>query len=157
MYKLTQDLIFDEVRLSAAIIDAARPLLRRHYEEVAAYKDIPLDPDWEMYTKAEQAGLLCAFVVRDRGVLKGYAVYFLRQNPHYKTSLQATQDVLFLDASLRGGSVSGLFIQWCDEQLAARGVQVVYHHVKFTRDFGARLSRLGYAPIEVIWGKRLDA
>ncbi len=48
------------------------------------------------------------------------------------------------------------FIQWCDEQLTAEAVQVVYQHVKLAYDFGSLLTRLGYEPIETVWGRRLD-
>lgn len=139
----------------ADFIDEALPLLQAHYEEVAKYKDIPLSVDVEMYLKLEEVGTLRIFTAREEGGLIGYAVYFVRYNPHYSTSLQAVQDVLFLAKGERRGLAGYKLIKYADERLAEEGVEVVYHHVKLRQDFGPLLERLGYEPIETIWGRRL--
>lgn len=89
------------------------------------------------------------------GRLVGYALYFVRANPHYKSSVQAVQDVIYLDPSVRGGT-GYKFIAWCDAQLASEGVQAVYHHVKAKHDFGKLLERQGYELVDYIYAKRLD-
>ena len=133
-----------------------RPLLEDHWREIAHYQDIPLRPDWEAYTRIERDGGLRIFTLRDYGVLRGYAVFFVRWNLHYMTSLQAAQDVLYLDPILRGQALGAQFIAWCDEELRKEHVQVVYHHVKLSHDWGALLARLGYERVETIWSRRLD-
>jgi len=139
----------------AACMVEAKALVEQHYHEIAHYPDIPLDPDWDTYLKAEHAGAVRAYFVRDDGTLRGYAIFFVRPNMHYKTSLQANQDILYIDRSLRG-TTPLRFIKWCDAQLKAEGCQVVYHHVKVAHDFGPILKRMGYEAIDTIWGKRLD-
>ena len=136
--------------------DEIRPLLVAHWEEIAHFKDIPLDPDWEMYRQIEATGALRIYTVREDARLVGYAVFFVRAHPHYKASVQATQDILYLDPPLRKQLVGARFIAWCDAELAADGVAVVYHHVKLAFDFGPLLKRLGYEAIETVWGRRLD-
>lgn len=135
--------------------DEAMPLLKLHYIEVAHYQDIELDPDIDQYERMENAGAIRCFVARDElGLMVGYAVFFIRHNIHYRKSLQAVQDIIFIDPKKRGFGTE--FIQWCDEQLKIEGIQAVYQHVKIQHDFGPLLKRLGYEPIDVIWGRRLD-
>jgi hypothetical protein len=135
------------------------PLLERHYKEVAVDQDIPLKPDFETYLSMEQAGFIRCFVARETTAdntlaLVGYAVYFVKNNIHYSTSLQAVQDVLFIDKSSRGTGMR--FINWCDGELRKEGVQRVIQHVKTFLNFGPLLERLGYLHIENIYARRLD-
>lgn len=136
--------------------DEIQPLLVAHWREIAAYQDIPLDPDWVMYRQIEATGALRIYTVRDESMLVGYAVFFVRSNPHYKGSVQATQDILYLDPPFRKQRVGATFIEWCDAELRKEGVQVVYHHVKLAFDFGPLLERLGYEALEKIYARRLD-
>jgi hypothetical protein len=149
--------------LTESLWDEAMPLLSAHWDEIAAFKDIPLEPDRELYAAGEANGILRCFTARDDtaqrfrfpgAMLVGYALYFVRSNPHYKSSLQANQDVIYLAPSVRGGT-GYKFIAWCDNQLAAEGVQVVYQHVKAKHDFGKLLERQGYDLVDQIYAKRL--
>lgn len=133
-----------------------QPLLVAHWREIAAYQDIPLDPEWGMYAQIEQTGALRIYTVRDDGRLVGYAVFFVRANPHYKGSVQAQQDILYLDPPLRKQRIGAAFIEWCDAELRKAGAQVVYQHVKLAFDFGPMLERLGYEALEKIYARRLD-
>jgi hypothetical protein len=146
-----------------ACFNEVQPLLSRHFTELARWKDIPLDPNWSLYQTADEAGALRVFTIRDpsslwpgaTGPLVGYAVFFVHANPHCQTSVQAVQDVLFLDAKLRGRLTGYRFIKWCDKQLCADGVQVVYHQVNTSLDFGPMLERIGYERVSVSYGRRL--
>lgn len=137
------------------LFDDLMPLLKLHFNEIAHYKDIPLDPDFEQYAKLEDIGALRAFTARTAdGLLIGYSVFFVRHNIHYRSSLQASQDVLYVDPSRRGFGAK--FILYCDKQLAQEGIQVVYQHIKAEHNFGPMLERLGYEQVDLIFGKRLD-
>lgn len=133
------------------------PLLQQHYMEIAKYHDIKLDPDVEQYKDIEDYGGLRFYTARtDEGTLVGYTAYFVRHNLHYRESLQAMQDVIFLTKEARKGLTGYKLIKFADEHLKAEGVQIVYHHVKTKLDFGSVLERLGYEPVEMIWARRLD-
>jgi hypothetical protein len=132
------------------------PLLVEHYKEISANQDIPLSPNWDWYFKGSEMGFLKVFTMREEKALVGYGVFIVLPAMHYSSCLQATQDILFLRKDLRGKLSGFRFIKWCDEQLKAGGVQVVYHHVKFAHDWGKLLERIGYKPIEKIYGRRLD-
>jgi hypothetical protein len=130
------------------------PLLEMHWIEIAHYLDIPLAPDVEGYCRAEDAGLLRCYTARIDSKLVGYAVFWVKHNMHYMGSVQALQDVLFLLPEHREGRTGLALIAYCDEELAAEGVQVIYQHVKKAHDFGAILLRRGYELVETVYGKR---
>lgn len=137
------------------VIAEIKPLIEKHYLEIAHFQDIPLVPDYQAYMNAEDNGALRVFTVRSEdGLMIGYAIFFVRLNIHYSTSLQASQDILFVDPDHRGTGAK--FILWCDQQLKDEGVQAVYHHVKEAHNFGPMLERMGYQLVDLIYTRRLD-
>ena len=128
------------------------PLLVKHWEEIARFKDVPLDPHWEGYYAAERADSLRVFTARRDGALLGYGVFF-KGNLHYISSLIFTQDIFFVLPQNRG-IVGARLLRYCDEQLQAEGAQAVYHHVKKSHDFGPVLERMGYVAVDTIYGRR---
>lgn len=139
----------------AAILPELKPLLQLHWEEVAFYKDIPLDPDYDTYIAVENIGKLRVFTVREQGELIGYAIFFIG-HMHYKSTPIATQDVIFLHPDHRGRGAR--LILYCDFQLASEGIQVVMHHTKMAPglDFSPILKRLGYEETDRVLARRLD-
>ena len=156
MEPLSEAITFQQERAQDCFAEG-KPLLEKHWAEIAHYKDISLDPEWQTYTSLEDAGFLRAYTLRDRGELKGYAVFLVKTNAHYRTSLQAHQDILYVDPEYRQAMLGARFLVWCDDQLRKEGVQVVHHHVKVNiLDYGPLLKRLGYEYVDAIWAKRLD-
>jgi GNAT superfamily N-acetyltransferase len=146
--------------ITDAFLDEALPLATAHWSEIAHYHDIPLAIDRDAYLSAQDANLARLYTVRaeSSNVLVGYAVYFVRTNIHYSGSLQAVQDVLYVHPLIRENGIGAVFIAWCDEQMAAEGVMVVYHHSKIEHpQLGKVLTRLGYEAVETIYAKRLDS
>jgi GNAT superfamily N-acetyltransferase len=138
-------------------LQEALPLLEAHWREIASWDDIPLQPDYDRYVQAEARGQLCIVTARVEGRLVGYAVFFVATNGHYSGSLQAVQDILYVDRSRRGAMVGIRLVAAAERILAARGVQVVYHHVKRKHPLlGELLARKGYEAVETIYAKRLD-
>ena len=145
-----------QTELVSGLWDEAMPLLEKHYREIARYKDIALDPDRAVYAAIEAAGKLRCYTGRDGGRLVGYAVFFLMTDPHRRTVLQALQDVLFIEPQSRKGLMAGVrLIRYAEEQLAAEGVQVVYHHVKLINRLGNLLGSIGYEIDGEVYAKRL--
>jgi GNAT superfamily N-acetyltransferase len=136
--------------------DDLQPMLAEHWREIAHYDDIPLNPDRARYEALDDAGLLRVFVADIGGGWVGYAVYVVQHNAHYADSLQAVQDVLYLDPEFRSAGIGRALIDECDKRLRAEGVQVVYQHVKLAHDFGPLLASLGYEAVETIHARRLD-
>lgn len=132
------------------------PLLKRHWQEIAHYLDIPYAPRWDQYELLEANGALRIFTARLDGQLVGYCVFVLAMSIHYGSSLEANEDVLFLAPEHRKGLVGAKLIKFSDELLKAEGVQVVSRHVKFAHDHAPLLERFGYEPVDKILKKRLD-
>lgn len=137
------------------LIEELLPLLKKHWEEIARFKDIPLAPEFERYMVCEDKGGLRVYTARtDEGLLIGYAAFMIHNNVHYRNSLQALQDVIYIDKERRG--FGHMFIAWCDEQLKAEKVQVVSHHVKAKHNWGPMLEKQGYELVDLVFQKRLD-
>jgi hypothetical protein len=150
---------FQREALTPALFDEMLPLLQDHWKAIAHYQDIPLSPAIDVYLASQAADILRVYTLRDADAhyrLEGYAVFFVRPNPHYSGSLQAAQDILYINPASRLGMTGIKFIKWCDEQLREDGVQAVYHHSKVQHDFGKILTRLGYEAVDIIYARRLD-
>ena len=132
------------------------PLIQAHYEEITANPDIPLAPDVDRYHELEQAGKLRVFTARDCGTLIGYVIVTVAYGLHYKTSLQATQDVVYLAPEYRGKRIGMRFLDYVDDNLRKEGVQVVYQHSKIAHPaLGRMLERIGYTAVETVYQRRL--
>lgn len=136
------------------IWDEIVPILKDHYLEIAHYKDIRFEPNVSEYFKIEDAGILKVFTAREDDLLIGYNVFLVRNNMHYKSSLQALNDIIYIKKEKRGFGKK--FIKWCDEELKSIGVQVVHHHIKFAHDWSPILENMGYVKHDIIMSKRLD-
>lgn len=134
------------------------PLLVAHWEEIAFYSDIPLDPDWVSYFNAEDQGYLRVYTSRRHGELIGYAAFFVRHNVHYQGSKQAAQDLIYVRPEYRKGRIGLGLIRYCEDQLRQEGCQLIMQHAKHDEKhvFGSLLERLGYDHMDDIWTKRLD-
>lgn len=140
--------------LTPALIREVGPLLFKHWDELAKYKDIRLDPDWDVYMKAQSIGALIIYTARIEGELVGYACFFAKSSLHYRQSYEAQSDVIFIDPARRGFGKS--FVRWCREQLRARGVKVLRWAVKAAYNWGAMLERDGAELEDLHYVERLD-
>lgn len=132
------------------------PMFEEHYKEIARYKDIPLKLNIDKYSHIAGSGGFKFYVAYQDNLIQGYAGFFVSPHMHYDDSLQANQDVIYIDKKLRKTGIGSKFIEYCDDELKKLGVQVVYHHSKVAADFGPTLKNLGYEHVENIYGKRLD-
>lgn len=150
-----QDVAFQREAVQAWFQEGL-PLFEQHRKEVSHYPDILLDIDIQSYIQAEAIGALRCYTARVAGRLVGYIVLGVHRNIRYKGSLQAVQDVLYLDPSLRGYGYGRKLIEYAEASLRSEGVQVVYQHVKAARREGVLMKRCGYELVDHVWAKRLD-
>jgi GNAT superfamily N-acetyltransferase len=141
-----------------AVADEAKPLLLEHWEEIALNRnDTPLDPDWDLYAKLDAAGVYHAVTARLDGALVGYSSYIIqRRNLHYKFCF-ADSDIFFLRKDQRRGLAGARLLQFAEASLKAKGVERLFTKTKLApeHDLGPLLDRLGYAPIERVYAKRI--
>lgn len=154
-YRKLRGLTFQRER-PHELLDEARPLFEAHYNEIAHYQDIPLDINEAAYMQLEESGLLRCFTARYNGELVGYCVFLVRHNPRYQSSIQANQDILYVDKSRRGALFGKRLLDYCHERLKDEGCQVVYQHTKAARTEGRFMELMGYELVDYIYAKRLD-
>lgn len=127
-------------------------LLKLHWQEVAIYKDRrPLDPDYDFYRKMSKAKQFVGVWARSEGKVIGYAGYFLREHPHYKTWKMAVSDIYFVAPEYRTPFVAiGLFRK-AEEYLRTLGVRSVVNETKKHKDLERLFRYLGYEPTATLW------
>lgn len=129
-------------------------LLLDHYREVALHQDdVPLAPDWGLYQHLDESGGLKIFTARQDGGLIGYAIFFVRYHAHYKETLCAINDIVFLRHGYRKGLAGAKLIRYADQELEAYGVDRIFWHIKYSNDFSPILHRMGYLDEEKIVGR----
>lgn len=136
--------------------DELMPLTELHYEEIARYKDIALNPDKDKYVALDNKGFIRFFTIRSEDKLVGYAIFFIAPHIHYSDVIHAHQDVIFLSKAHRGKLIGMKFVKWCDERLKENGVKWVTQHVKAKHNFGRMLEHVGYELMDLVYSKRLD-
>lgn len=136
------------------LIEEMYPMWHRHHAEVAAYKDIVLNPNLAMYEACDKLGTLRIFTAREGSTLVGYQLFFVSPHPHSMQSIQAVQDILYIEKEYRKGLAGYKFIKWCVDALKKEGIQCIYQHISNDFDFGKMLIRMGYTHVDQVYGLR---
>jgi hypothetical protein len=144
--------IFKEQKLIDVLNNGLSELIARHHIEVAKFKDIKANPDFEMYFELEKLGMFKLFTVWIGEKLIGYSTYIMKESLHYSV-LSAYQDALYVVPEERG--FGSKFLKWIEEQLKSQKVVLVYQTVTSRFDFSAMLIRNGYEEVERSYVKRL--
>ena len=83
---------------TADIKDEVKPLIEKHWQQVALNKDIvKLAPDWKQYSLLELAGMMRVYTARKDSKLVGYFAVIINKHLHYKNDTFAVCDVLYVD------------------------------------------------------------
>lgn len=149
-----EDVFTYAVESFAEVIDDIRPLLSRHWTELAAYSDIPLDPDFEFYRKANAADVLRIYTARKNGALIGYVLMtVLRSHPHYSGQPWSVSDIVLVVPEHRNFGVGNALFAFLERDLEGFVVQI--HSKAAHPELGMLLKTRGYDPIEITYSKRL--
>lgn len=133
------------------------PLLEDHYQELTLHKEkIKLDPDWDLYNKLEENKQFYLLTARDEETnqLIGYSAWFVKPHIHYKNTIVASNDVLFLHKDHRQGMTGIRLIKYSEQEMKKYAHKITWH-VKGEPDFRPILHRMGYIDEDVIVGKML--
>jgi GNAT superfamily N-acetyltransferase len=139
------------------VLPEMKGLFELHYREIASFQDrIKLDPDFDVYFALEATGKLHVVTARDDGQLIGYHLSVVTPHMHYKNTLCAHMDVLFLLPEYRHGMAGVKLLKYAEKSLIERGVPWLINGTKKVHDFGPILERLGYKVREVIYEKFVE-
>lgn len=145
-----------EEPLTDKLIEEVRPLLEAHYREIAWRQDaIPLDIDVDRYKALYDAGHVLVLVAREKDLtLVGYNVYFVNQHLHYKSTVYAMNDVLYVTPGRRGLATALKMLRVAEDILRGKFPRVVMGlHIKEAHDWGVLAQRAGYEKNEATWFK----
>lgn len=140
--------------------EGVEDLLFQHWQEVAMDQErIPLDPDWEFARLQESRGILRTAALRRDGRLVGYNSFCVSPHIHYRSTLHAVNDVIYVDPAERGAAGVKL-VRGTEAMLAALGVVKVIYHTKLApiggkHTVGDLLAALGYKHFENLYCKLL--
>lgn len=133
-----------------------KPLIKLHWQEIALDKEsIPLDPDWDEYDRLASKDQLHLLTARNGSELIGYYVGIVRPHLHYKSTLMAFNDVMYIKPEHRQGMVGIRLLKEIEKTLKDRGVKKMFMNTKEHHNFGVILERLGYKKSESIFIKSI--
>ena len=136
------------------IIDEMKPLLEKHYDEIAMYKDqISLNPNYDLYKIMDDTGSLHILAARDGTVLVGYCVTFINYHPHYKDHVYAVNDVIYIDPGYRHTSVAPEMVSELERLMMEKGVSVMTFHMKTYKPFESLMEMMGFDKAEYMYSK----
>jgi len=136
------------------VIDEIKPLLQEHWEELAAFPDVPLDPNYDFYQVASNRGMIRIYTARNDGELIGYAIYVINlSNPHYMSMKTASSDIVLVRKPYRNARVGMGLYDFIEKDL--EGFVIATHDKIAHPELGALMRGRGYDPQTTIWVKRL--
>ncbi len=144
-----------EEKITKELLEEALPLLEEHAKELNVLS-VTLDPDYNAYLSAAEAGYIALYTTRDdEGKLIGYALYWVNMHPHYSI-LVATQDVLFLHKDHRKGRLGIKLLKYSEKKLKEDyNVKVIVQHTKKHKALDSLFSYLGYTEAEAVYLKEI--
>ena len=160
MLKLFEDVAMADVKIAresfADVIEEAKPILIEHWEELATYPDVPLEPDYAAYEAAEKQGMLAIYTARVRGELVGYSDYFVRRHLHYLSIIVATNDIIMIRKPFRTFGVGSALCDFLEADLKAQGVAVIHTSAKTTHpELSFLLKSRGHTEVDRGFALRL--
>lgn len=113
-------------------------MLINHHNEASQYQDLILNPDFDMYEKANKLGLFRIYCCLDKDEIVGYLTFVIYMHNHHKQILVASDDIYYMKPEYRKGfNVIKLF-KFAEKHLKSIGVSVI----KYTMSANSNNSKL---------------
>lgn len=147
-------MITAQVEPFAPFLEEVKPILPRHYAELALDQDkIPLDPMYELYLQRDQAGQAMSVTVREDGKLIGYFVGFIAPGLHYRTCLTLTMDIFYVVPEHRGHNAGWLLFDEVEKECKRRGIQRMFVGTKLHKDASWLFEKRKYVEVEKYYSR----
>lgn len=148
----------------AAVRDGMAALADAHWTECGVHKDaIPLDVDWDKIAAYETIGMWKSIVMRRDGRMIGYSNWVIGPPLHYRSTIFANNDSIYLDPSERNGWAGVRLIRGAEPILRGLGVRRIIYHARPFKLIGAHnrplaelFVRLGYGLDDTLHSKVLE-
>jgi GNAT superfamily N-acetyltransferase len=132
------------------------PLLRKNWRESPSYEEgLEADPNFEMYRRLDQAGVLLCLTLRDDtdARLLGYVVYIVSPSTHHRTITVGRGDVMFIENGHRAKAKE--MLNTAEKFLRGRGVRRLGWSVDRDGSLHRLLLSVGFYEDEVVLEKKL--
>jgi GNAT superfamily N-acetyltransferase len=130
-------------------IQEAKPLLPRHWAELALDKDkVPLDPCYEVYNARDRQNEVLVVTVRNDAKLVGYFIGFIAPGLHYRSCLTCTMDIFYILPEYRGENCGYNLFKAIERECRQRGVNRLFVGSKLHKDVSFLYEKLGYIEVE---------
>lgn len=150
---------------SEALCKEILPLAQKCWEESTAlkgencsyheYRDLLIEPDWGLYQRLAELGLLVIFTIREEGALVGYVIVNIYQSPHHCKLKVANGDTIYVVPKYRGQTAA--LIRKLLAELKSMKVTNMGWAVSANGPVYAMLKKFGFAVDEVIMEKLICA
>lgn len=138
------------------LVSEMLPMLEAHRQELSAYPDMRLKPEWDKYLILEKASMFRCFTVRDHGILVGYAWFVIAPNMHYADYNYAIADILYISNKYRGRMLGMKLLKYTEKYFKEKtDVSVIIQKVKLKHNWSKLLALLDYEAVELAFQKRI--
>lgn len=144
---------YAQERLAAALNDVCALLPAQHAHTGDA--ELPVDPQWNVYSALEQVGRGILFMARDQGRAVGYAAAFLYPHLNSQHVLVGQVPTYFVEEGPWRGVIMVSLLRAVTDWLLQNGAQKVDIDTEYQHSAGKVLERMGFIPVKV--GYRLSA
>lgn len=133
-----------------------KALVAIQWQEIALDKEeIPLDPDWSLYDRAHQKGIVNITTIRDGERLVGWYVNLVQAHPHYKTTLFGFLDLYYVLPAYRLPTVGMRLFGEMEKAMRALGVKELISITKMHHNIAPVFDRLGWRETGITYTKIL--
>jgi hypothetical protein len=128
----------------------SKPLFEAHYQEIAWRKEkIALEPDYAQYQVLADARRLIVVTARTPdAVLIGYALWFVMPHLHYKSTMFAYNDILYIAPEYRKSGAGRDLLRFSEVTVLGFDVKVLTLHIKNCLDWSPLAASEGYEAVE---------
>lgn len=130
-------------------------ILNEHHNEASRYKDLVLNPDFEMYREANKKGLFRIYCCLDDDEIVGYLTFMVYMHNHYKQKLIAIEDIYYISPKYRKGYTAIKLFKFAEKHLKSIGVSFVQYTTSVKQDKSKLFEFLGCEFAEKVFYKSL--
>ena len=133
-------------------LEDLKPFFPMHWEELALnQKQVPLDPQYDIYLGRDGVGQVMLVTLRSEGELVGYFVGFVAPGLHYKTCLTLIGDIFYVLPEHRGNGGGFILFKAVEAEARRRGVKRMFVGSKMHKDASWLFEKLGYEQVETTY------
>jgi len=143
---------YQEESYKAMFTSEFRALTEEHWQEVGGFnkEKVKLSVNWDMYKALGKAGNLILYIIKYTDKVIGYCLFIKALHPHYRNTLIAENDILYLIPSFRKGYTGYKFLKYCVEDLKKK-VDIILLSMKVKHSYEVIAKRLGFTLMDCLY------